>query len=69
MRRQARHFDPAIFKKCNENATVWNADRPRCPAQNDTSDLIVEDGFNRSPAFAGVLAALMPSRGVDGINQ
>ncbi len=25
-----------------KNATVWNADRPRCPAQNDTSDLIVE---------------------------
>ena len=27
-------------------------------------DLIVEGGFNRSPAFAGVLAALMPGRDV-----
>ena len=27
-------------------------------------DLIVEGGFNRSPAFAGVLAALMPDRDV-----
>jgi L-fuculokinase len=27
-------------------------------------DLIVEGGFNRSPAFAGVLAALMPGRNV-----
>jgi len=27
-------------------------------------DLIVEGGFNRSPAFAGVLAALMPDRNV-----
>jgi hypothetical protein len=48
---------------------VWNADRPRCPAPNVTSDLIVEGGFNRSPTFAGVLAALMPGPGVGGINQ
>lgn len=27
-------------------------------------DLIVEGGFNRSPAFAGILAALMPARNV-----
>ena len=27
-------------------------------------DLIVEGGFNRSPAFAAVLAALMPGRDV-----
>ena len=29
-----------------------------------SGDLIVEGGFNRSPAFAGVLAALTPGRGV-----
>ena len=27
-------------------------------------ELIVEGGFNRSPAFAGILAALMPGRDV-----
>jgi carbohydrate kinase of FGGY family protein len=39
-------------------------DRPSHRRLETPSDLIVEGGFNRTPAYAGVLKALLPDRNV-----